>query len=160
MRSCDGPLTANLRVDNSVVQVPTDDKALATLLSNSHSKDEQDLINAVSPSHTQQSQPVSELRHRTHAADNSKVPAFDTAATPSQLARLIKDSPFIDVHSPMTAYEWFKVLILMPWSVFRIAVGLPCTLLVWAVVALLVWGNPINTPLPRWRRAIMSGWIK
>ena len=160
MRSSDGPLTANLRVDDTVIQVPTDDKALATLLSHSHSKDEQDLINAVSPSRTQQSQTVSELRHRTGASDNSKVPAFDTAATPSQLARLIKDSPFIDVHSPMTAYEWFKVLALMPWSIFRIAVGLPCTLLVWGVVALLVWGNPINTPLPRWRRAIMSGWIK
>lgn len=160
MHSSDGALTASFKVDNTEVHIPTDDKALASLLSHSHSQDEHDLINAVSSSVPQQSQSASGLRHRARPADSNKVPVFDTAATPSQLARLIKDSPFIDTHSPMTAYEWFKVIALLPWSIIRVSVGLPCVLLVWAVVALLVWGNPINTPLPRWRRTIMNGWIK
>lgn len=160
MRHCEGPLTADFKVDNIVTQVPTDDEALASLLSHSHSEDEQDLINAVSPSNSRQPQPASDLRHRSRAADSSKAPALGTVATPPQLARLIKDSPFIDTNSPMTNYEWLKVLILLPWSILRVIIGLPCVLLVWAVVALLVWGNPINTPLPKWRRTIMSVWIK
>lgn len=160
MRECEGSLTANLKVDNVVTQIPTDDEALASLLSHSHSTDEQDLINAVSPPNSQQPQPSSDLRHRSRAADSSKVPAPGTVVTPPQLARLIKDSPFIDTNSPMTNYEWFKVLILLPWSILRVIIGLPCVLLVWGMVALLVWGNPINTPLPKWRRTIMSVWIK
>lgn len=160
MRHCEGPLIANFKVDNIVIQIPSDDDALASLLSHSHSEDQQDLINAVPPANSQQPEPVSELRHRSRAGESSKMPAIGTAASPPQLARLIKDSPFIDTNSPMTNYEWFKVLILIPWSIVRVTIGLPCVLLVWGVVALLVWGNPINTPLPKWRHAIMSVWIK
>ena len=160
MRHCEDPLTAHFRVDNTVTQIPTDDEALASLLSHSHSEDEQDLINAVVPANSQQPEPASELRYRSKAAESSKLPAIGTAASPPQLARLIKNSPFIDTNSPMTNYEWFKVLMLIPWSILRVTIGLPSVLLVWGVVALLVWGNPINTPLPRWRRSIMSVWIK
>ena len=160
MPSCKRPVTASFKIDNTVTHIPTDDEALASLLSHSHSEDQHDLINAVSPSDSQHSQPHSDLRHRSRVADSSKVPSLDKPATPPQLARLIKESPFIDTHSPMTNFEWFKILILLPWSILRITIGLPCVLLVWEVVALLVWGNPINTPLPKWRRTIMSGWIK
>lgn len=160
MRSCNSPLTANFKVDNTVTQISTDDEGLASLLSHSHCEDEHDLINAVSPADSWQLQSGSELRHRSKAADSGKVPALDKAATPPQLARLIKDSPFLDTHSPMTNYEWLKIMALLPWSIVRVTIGIPCIFLVWGMVALLVWGNPINTPLPKWRRTIMSVWIK
>ena len=149
--------TAEFKVDSTVVQVPTDDRALADLLSSKLNEDD----HLISASATQHQQSDAGLRQRSKpSASSNQVPAGDVSVSPSQLRRLIKDSPFIDTQSHMTAYEWFKAITLLPWTLFRILVATPCTLLCWLVVALLVWGVPINTPLPRWRRVVMSGWIR
>lgn len=154
------PHMAEFTVDNTVVQIPTDDEALAALLSSSHSEDDHDLINAVKPSAAQHKQTGSDLRQRNKATGSAQTSISDKPASPGQLARLIKDSPFIDTQSPMTAFEAFKIITLLPWTLFRIIVATPCALLVWLSVALLVWGHPINAPLPRWRRNFLHYWLR
>lgn len=52
---------------------------------------------------------------------------------PSSLEDMIKDSPFLDLSSPMTAYEWFKVVIMLPWVVFKTLLSIAGLILVWAV---------------------------
>ncbi len=152
--------TAEFTVDNTVVQIPTDDEALAALLSSSHSEDDHDLINAVKPSEAQHKQTGSDLRQRNKTTSSAQTSTSDKPVSPGQLARLIKDSPFIDTQSPMTAFEVIKIITLLPWTFFRIIVATPCTLLVWLSVALLVWGHPINKPLPKWRRNFLHYWLR
>lgn len=154
------PHTAEFTVDNIVVQIPTDDEALAAFLRSSHIEDDHDLINAVKASEAQYKQTGSDLRQRNKATSSAQTSTGDKPVSPGQLARLIKDSPFIDTQSPMTAFEVFKILTLLPWTIFRIIVATPCTLLVWLSVALLVWGHPINTPLPKWRRNFLHYWLR
>ncbi len=153
------PHMTEFKVDNTAVQISTDDEGLADLLRNNHSEDDQDLITAVS-TNAQHKQSGSELRQRSKTANSTQVAGGDQPVSPSQLARLIKDSPFLDTNSPMTALEWFKIISLLPWTVFRIVVATPCVLLVWVIISLLVWGLPINTPLAKWRRKLMSSWIR
>lgn len=154
------PHTAEFIVDNTVVKIPTDDEALAALLRSSHSGDDHDLINAVKPSEAQHQQTDSDLRQRNKATSSAQTSTSDKPVSPGQLARLIKDSPFIDTQSPMTAFEVLKIITLLPWTLFRIMVATPCALLVWLSVALLVWGHPINTPLPKWRRNFLHYWLR
>ena len=154
------PHTAKFTVDNSMVEISTDDDGLAALLRNSQSEDNHDLINAVSASDTQHKQSASDLRQRNKAPNNTQVSGGDQHVSPSELARLIKDSPFLDTSSPMTAWEWFKIITLLPWTIFRIVVATPCVGIVWCVISLLVWRQPINTPLSKWRRVFMNGWIR
>ena len=154
------PHITEFRVDNSVVQISTDDGALAALLSCSHGGDDHTPTNAVNSSDAQQTHSGSDLRQRSKVSHSTQSPDTDTPATPDELARLIKDSPFLDTESPMTAFEVFKIVTQLPWTIFRIVVATPCTLLVWFVIALLVWGHPINTPLPKWRRTFLHYWIR
>ena len=48
--------------------------------------------------------------------------------------QLIKDSAFLDLSSPMTAYEWFKVVFLFPWAFFKLLVVLLGLVIVWGWV--------------------------
>ena len=46
----------------------------------------------------------------------------------------MKDSAFLDLTSPMTAYEWFKVVFLFPWLVIKMVVIMLCLVIVWGWV--------------------------
>jgi len=54
--------------------------------------------------------------------------------SPYTLLQLIKDSAFLDLSSPMTAYEWFKVIFLFPWAFFKLLVVLLGLVIVWGWV--------------------------
>ena len=55
-------------------------------------------------------------------------------AAPCSLLQLIKDSAFLDLTSPMTAYEWFKAVFLFPWAFFKLIVVLLGLVIVWGWV--------------------------
>lgn len=63
------------------------------------------------------------------------------------LKPLIDRSPFLDIRHPFTIYEWFKVILLLPWTLFRlmlfVVIGPFVTLHVW----LLIRGAPRDAPL-------------
>ena len=59
------------------------------------------------------------------------------------------ESPFLDLKSPMTAYEWLKMAVMLPVNLVRallIAIILPP---VWLYLLLLTHNQPLNHPLPR-----------
>ncbi len=51
----------------------------------------------------------------------------------TSLEDIVQDSPFLDLDSPMTAYEWFKTVLLAPWAAFKFVVSLLGLILVWAI---------------------------
>ena len=62
---------------------------------------------------------------------------------------LWQDSPFLDLNSPMTAWEWLKIAIMAPWILLRVLLTLLLIPFVWAVVRALTFNATINKPLPR-----------
>ncbi|KAK9828960.1 hypothetical protein WJX72_003052 [[Myrmecia] bisecta] len=80
--------------------------------------------------------------------------------TEEEVQALIKDSPFLDLSSPLTAYEWFKLVIGFPVFILKLllaAVGLP---FVWLVVRLLTVNTPLNQPLAPWRNNLLRPFVK
>ncbi|KAK9802006.1 hypothetical protein WJX73_009794 [Symbiochloris irregularis] len=69
--------------------------------------------------------------------------------------QLIRESPFLDLDSPMTAYEWFKLVLFMPYLLIRICLIIllmpPCWLFGWVITR----GAQPNQPLPVWRENII-----
>lgn len=63
---------------------------------------------------------------------------------PSSLEDMIMDSPFLDLSSPMTAYEWFKVVIMLPWIVFKTLLSIAGLILVWAVTRVRTSARPAH----------------
>ena len=68
---------------------------------------------------------------------------------------LIRESPFLDLDSPMTAYEWLKFVLYLPIFLIRlILIALlmpPC----WLFSRLITIGMQPNQPLKPWRVALI-----
>lgn len=68
---------------------------------------------------------------------------------------LIRESPFLDLDSPMTAYEWFKLVVFLPALLIRcllIAILMPPC---WLFARLIILGARPNEPLPPWKVALI-----
>lgn len=74
---------------------------------------------------------------------------------PLSLDDLIRDTPFLDLDSPVTGYECFKMIILLPWTLVRFALlGLSIVPL-WVVVRVLIIGLDPGQPFGRKRAALV-----
>ena len=62
------------------------------------------------------------------------VPAVRLNQFDLSLPQLLKDTAFLDLNSPMTPYEWFKVVFLFPWAALKLVVTLLCLVIVWGWV--------------------------
>jgi hypothetical protein len=51
----------------------------------------------------------------------------------TSLEDVVQESPFLDLSSPMTGYEWFKAVLLAPWAAFKFLLSVAGLVLVWAV---------------------------
>lgn len=66
------------------------------------------------------------------------------------------NSPFIELQTPLTAWEVCKLAVMLPTVPLRLLV------IVWAVVgvaacnSLAIWGCDLDKPLPRWRRRLVE----
>lgn len=62
--------------------------------------------------------------------------------TSPHLLQVLRDSPFLDLSSPMTVYEWFKAVLLFPWFVVKMVVFILGFVIVTGSVR-------VKPPLPR-----------
>ncbi|KAK9821452.1 hypothetical protein WJX81_001153 [Elliptochloris bilobata] len=76
------------------------------------------------------------------------------------LVELTRDSPFLDLDSPMTAYEWFKAVAMVPMLLLRAVLVSLIVPLVWLTLCLLTAGIPLNVPLAPWRVAVLSTMLR
>lgn len=60
------------------------------------------------------------------------------------------DNPFLATDTPMTAYEWLKLGLMLPVILVRAALVAILLPPVWLYLALLTIRLPLNQPLPRW----------
>ena len=71
----------------------------------------------------------------------------------------ISDSPFLELQAPFTAYEAFKMVLLLPVAIPRAIIGVLAIALVALINSIAAWNWPVNKPLtPRRRAAIL--WSK
>ena len=69
-------------------------------------------------------------------------------------------TPFLDLDSPMTAYEWFKFVLYLPFLVVRcllVAAILPCVL---GAVHVCVADHPYNEPLSGAKAAFLRPFLR
>lgn len=75
--------------------------------------------------------------YNTSATDDTQRPAAVSRAGAllpgASLEDVVQDSPFLDLSSAMTPYEWFKAVLLAPWALFRFIISVAGLVLVWAV---------------------------
>ena len=79
------------------------------------------------------------------STDGDNAPARDDTQRPASVSRagallpgvsleeVVQDSPYLDLSSPMTAYEWFKAVALAPYALARFLLSISGLVLVWAV---------------------------
>ncbi|KAG2433324.1 hypothetical protein HXX76_008390 [Chlamydomonas incerta] len=67
----------------------------------------------------------------------------------------LKDSPFVELGCPFTAYEAAKLLILLPWVPLRLGLGGAALVLIAVINSTVAWGVPCDQPLPAWRRNVV-----
>lgn len=79
---------------------------------------------------------------------------------PTSMEEIIKDSPFLDLSSPMTAYEWAKVVLMLPWVIFKVILSVLGLIMVWALTRVLVIGAEPNDPGSSWRFSIIRPWLR
>ncbi|CAL5228764.1 g11952 [Coccomyxa viridis] len=70
------------------------------------------------------------------------------------------NSPFLDLSSPMTPYEWFKFFVMIPMFLVRCCITVVCMPFVWCVVVVLTWGVKANQPMTGWRKACIRPFLK
>lgn len=56
--------------------------------------------------------------------------------------QVVKDSPFLDLDSPMTPYEWLKALLLLPWVITKLVVSILGLAMVWSWIRV----RPLPSP--------------
>ena len=149
--------TVLVKCKDTSFQLSTDDADLAELLSssaNAHAAPRPDGDGAL------QHKSPADLRQRGKPQTEPERNDSNQQTLPEQLAEHLHQSPFIDTDSCMTAYEWVKFAVMLPWLLFRIVVATPLLIIAWSSTALLVAGVPVNTPLPKWRRSVVSSYLK
>ena len=77
-----------------------------------------------------------------------------------QLYRDIRASPFLDLDSPMTAYEWTKFVLTTPFLLIRICLVATIVPVVLLVTHLFVAGQAYNEPLPQWKARILQPFLR
>lgn len=78
--------------------------------------------------------PESSLDGYQTATTDDMQPSQRPATSLPSLEELVTDSPFLDLTSPMTAYEWFKAVLLLPWAALKFLLSVSGLALVWLVV--------------------------
>lgn len=63
---------------------------------------------------------------------------------PTSMEDIIRDSPFLDLSSPMTAYEWAKVVLMLPWVIFKVILSVSGLILVWAFTRVRLYTSQIR----------------
>lgn len=154
----DQPQSVQVKCKTSSFQLSTDDAHLAAVLSSSSTNDATHQDSHISGA-SSEAAPAT-LRQRSKAPAEVVVPDNTHALTPEQLADHLNESPFIDTESCMTPYEWVKFVVLLPWLLFRIVVAIPLLIVAWSSTALLVAGVPMNTPLAKWRKRVVSIYLR
>eukprot|EP00798_Chlamydomonas_sp_ICE-L_P011193 gene11193-18810_t len=72
------------------------------------------------------------------------------------MASRIEDSPFVELDRPFTAYEAFKMVVLLPLAIPRALIGCLALVLIALINVLAVLGcGDIEAPMPAWRRRII-----
>ena len=72
----------------------------------------------------------------------------------------VQDCPFLDVDSPVTSYEVFKMVLGLPWLAIKAVIAVIILMMVWGVTRILIVGLPINQPMPFWRAAIVRPFLQ
>lgn len=73
------------------------------------------------------------------------------------LQDLIENSPFLDTTSPITAYEMFKMCILLPWTLIRFVLLIIIMPFVWATTHVLMLGWDRSQPMSPARSWLVGG---
>ncbi|GBF97219.1 lysophosphatidylcholine acyltransferase [Raphidocelis subcapitata] len=66
------------------------------------------------------------------------------------------NSPFIELQTPLTAWEIVKIVIMLPTIPFRILFIACCVFGVAVCNTIAIWGCDLERPLPRWRRRLVE----
>ena len=77
-----------------------------------------------------------------------------------QLYQDIRSSPYLDLDSPMTAYEWLKFGLTTPLLLIRICLVATLLPIVILVTHLVVAGQAFNEPLPRWKARFIRPFLR
>ncbi|PNW78002.1 hypothetical protein CHLRE_10g460350v5 [Chlamydomonas reinhardtii] len=67
----------------------------------------------------------------------------------------LRDSPFLELGCPFTAYEALKMLLLLPWVPLRLCLGGAALVALAVINSAAAWGVPPDQPLPAWRRNVV-----
>ena len=77
-----------------------------------------------------------------------------------QLYEDIRGSPYLDLDSPMTAYEWLKFGLTTPLLLIRICLVATLLPIVMLFTRLVLAGQAFNEPLPRWKASFIRPFLK
>ena len=72
----------------------------------------------------------------------------------------IRASPYLDLDSPMTGYEWTKFVLTTPLLLIRICLVAALLPVVLLVTKLFVAGQQFNEPLPQWKARILQPFLR
>ena len=93
------------------------------------------------------------------AQPSQPAPRPDVIVTAAEVEAMKQNSPFLDTSYPMTAYEWFKLILLLPWTIIKLPIALLGFIIVWGITKLMILGSPINQPLSPARSKMMRPFL-
>lgn len=76
------------------------------------------------------------------------------------LENLVKDSPFLDLGSPMDWWDVLQMVLMAPVVLLKLLLTLILHVPVFLVMEVLVFGNRLSEPLPAWRARWVRAWIR
>ena len=103
--------------------------------------------------------PVPVVASSSAAQPSPEAPRAPVVVTAEEVQAMKESSPYLDTSYPMTAYEWFKLVLLLPWVIIKLPIALIGFILVWSITKLIILGSPINEPLSPTRSRIMRPFL-
>ncbi|KAK9843883.1 hypothetical protein WJX84_004630 [Apatococcus fuscideae] len=103
--------------------------------------------------------PVPVVASSSAAQPSPEAPRAPVVVTAEEVQAMKESSPYLDTSYPMTAYEWFKLVLLLPWVIVKLPIALIGFILVWSITKLIILGSPINEPLSPTRSRIMRPFL-